>query len=292
MCTVSLVEACYLRASVLNQHEQGNTETRDPPWGLSLDQLASLAEIAADILEHRALLQQEAEIDGVLQEVHAVKTLLDSAYLGHNEAWEKWRIIFIRMAIAKGLDYDHVEDFTQETCLRAQSALTSFRFDSTLKTYLLAVFSNCLLDYKRRLRRRATHEVPDDPVPPNKSGDDPPEDSIEATASTLSPEEAAVDQENAEIMELLYAEVQRILTSSHFEIFRLYYIDMTYIDPRTGKLRKWTAEAIADRLDKPKDTVSSILKRMPKKLRNNPRIMQLLRDYLASDIQSDNETEL
>ena len=285
MCTVSLVEACYLRASVLNQHEQGNTETRDPPWGLSPDKLGSLAEIAVDILERRSSRQQEAEIDGVLQEVHAVKTLLDSAYPGHNAAWEKWRIIFVRMAITKELDYDQVEDFTQETCLRAQSALTTFRFDSTLKTYLLGVFSNCLLDYKRRLRRRATHEVPDDPVPSNISGDDPPEDSSEAVASTLSPEEAAVDQENAEIMELLYAEVQRILTSTHFEIFRLYFIDMTYIDPRTGKLRKWTAEAIADRLDKPKDTVSSILKRMPKKLRSNSRIMQLVMDYQSSNIQ-------
>lgn len=292
MYTASFVEACYLRANVLNRPDAGNSETRDPPWGLSPDQLAPLAEIAAEILGRKAVPPQEAEIDGVLQEVHAVKTLLDPAYPGYNAAWEKWRTIFVRMAITKELDYDHVEDFTQETCLRAQSALTNFRFDSTLKTYLLAVFSNCLLDYKRRLRRRGTREVLVDPVPSNTSGEDQPEDSKEAVASILSPEESAIEQGNAEIIELLYAEVQRILMSSHFEIFRLYFIDMTYIDRRTGKLRKWTAEAIADRLDMPKDTVSSILKRMPKKLRSNPRIMQLVRDYLASDIQSDNETEL
>ncbi|MBK8051070.1 MAG: sigma-70 family RNA polymerase sigma factor [Anaerolineales bacterium] len=193
--------------------------------------------------------------------------------------------LYLFTCLARGLNYDDAEDLAQKACWRAQSALNNFRLASSLATYLISVFANCLRDYMRKQRRRKTHEgfSLDEPL---KSDDE----TQELVGDRMPSGETEInDLANAQIMQLIHAEVERILRSDHFEIFRLYYIELTYIDPRTRKLRKWTAEAIAERLDKPIDTVSSILKRMPEKLRNNPRIMQLAMDYRPPDAHREEE---
>lgn len=52
-----------------------------------------------------------------------------------------------------GLAADHVDDVVQETWLRAARALDQFRFQSTLRTWLISILVNCLHEARRRHQR-------------------------------------------------------------------------------------------------------------------------------------------
>jgi RNA polymerase sigma-70 factor, ECF subfamily len=82
---------------------------------------------------------------------------------------------------------DNIEDLVQDTYLRALASLSSYRGESSVQSWLLAIARNvCADDVRRRQRRRRLH---DRLTKLTTSGDIPPPDPIIDLLDELTPEQ-------------------------------------------------------------------------------------------------------
>lgn len=171
--------------------------------------------------------------------------------------WDHWRDRFVREGQLRGLANEDAEDLAQDTSLRAMAALQNYHFQSSLHTYLLKVFAYTFLDRLRQKQRQKQHEpVSIDDTPNSNDGSLPPWEPPDPAP----PIDATIA--DAEILAHVTAELQRVLKSEHFEMFRLRYVEVTYWDPVTKVEKEWTYQAIADKLGCPRDKVSAFLQRV------------------------------
>jgi hypothetical protein len=62
-------------------------------------------------------------------------------------------------------------------------------------------------------------------------------------------------------------------------------VEETYIDEQTGETKKWTDEAIGERLGKPTNTVTSKRRRALQRLKNHPRLKRVFENLVDLDIE-------
>lgn len=193
------------------------------------------------------------------------------------QLWETWRARFLSWARSRGVPADDAQDLAQDVAVQAGKALNNFRFECGLGTYLKQVFLNVHKYQLRKLSQRERREVL---AEGESAAAEVPEQAIQGDHP--SPETVVVAQEEiAAMRKLIEEEVRRIIRSEDFRILYWYYVEEMYIDEVTGAKKRWTDEAIGERLGMPRNTVTARRHRALRRLRNNPRLRRVFSEQFG-----------
>ncbi len=130
----ALHELCHQVVQAL-VHEQG--------WSLTPSGLQDLVEAIFPFAQHLPdptlqalrIIVLNYKLDGLMVQ----QMLMPQSALG-NKSWAEWRTHFLKIASVKELAAEDAEDLVQTVYSEALKALLTFRFQSRLNTYLVAIF--------------------------------------------------------------------------------------------------------------------------------------------------------
>lgn len=180
------------------------------------------------------------------------------------QLWLDWRSQVLKVARHKGLTAEEADDLVQAVYLQTAKALRTFHFQARVKTYFYSIFHKHFAKWLQTKNKVETTPLESDVALPT------------ALIDTQSTEQV----ENAEIQDLVRAEIQKIVNSIDFQILYLFYGEESEVDPATGGEKKWTDKTIGEKLNMALNTVTSRRLRALQRLRQNPRLAELFRGLL------------
>jgi RNA polymerase sigma factor (sigma-70 family) len=242
---------------------------RERQWGKSA---AALATLVWALMPCLGQLQNPTDADiatllGKCYEHVDGPVVLDMLSEGSIEGarhWEAWsRYVYGIAAGGDRLPPQVAEDLSQVVCAALFKSLPSFRFDSSLRSFVFRVYLNCKYQWLRTKETRYQMEAQ-----PLSTGDDE-ESELPLPMCTPGPEES---YDAAERKALVEEAIRGVKNAQDAKILKLSYLQDDSIPPDTGE--KWSDPAIGKLLDMTAKNVSVRRFRALKRLRGCPRLKE------------------